>query len=340
MKLGWIGKSQRSVSTSRSSTGKTTQRRSRSVNQDNWGSVWRVFIIVFLLSVLLTIFILFRQRQWRGQEQRSVIVAHLPEQENQVRQKLSVILFRPGEEIHVLQIPARLKIETPLEYGIYESDALVGLTQLEDLKWDYLRYSISLELGVAIDDVVWTSQSEITKINQLRRLAFWAFLNQRDSTMSLWDRGKMWWWSVRLPSYQLESTDLSKYLTSTDELNEDSYDRWAQLYLQDSQIRASDFSVVVRNGSGINNYASRVARFLTLTGYYVRSVETVDQQEDQEETALFLQSRPDSWPAWRLLSLVDEFPWYKDKQLTQDNRAQAVWVIGTNERQLFSQNKN
>lgn len=297
----------------------------------NFQGVWKMFGLVFLLSSLLSIFILWRQRAWVGNHQRAVVVVHQTQEE--VRHPLSIVIFKPEEKIQVLRLPPEQMIETPLEYGTYTSDALVGLTQLEGLKWDYLQYALSLEYGVALDGIIWSQTAELNQVSQIRGLALRSVFNRRPSTLAFWDRMKMWLWSQRVPNYQLEVTDMARYLEEdSKKLDQTRYDRWAELYVQDVAVRGSDYSVAVHNGTNINGYAKRVSRMLGLMGYYVRAVETV---QPQEQSIIWHESGTATWPAQRLKAVANVFDWKKNAEKTSDARADAVWQLGSNERELF-----
>lgn len=308
------------------------KRANRTIDHDeaNFTGVWRMFGLVFLLSSLLTIFILWRQRQWRGDHQRAIVVVH--QLEDEIRHPLSLVVFRPEDKVQILELPPHQLVETPLEYGTYTTDALVGFTQLEDLQWEYLQYTLSLEYGVALDGIVWSTQSELSQIDHVRRMALLSLINQCPSTLAFWDRMKMWLWAQRIPTYQLESTDLNQYLKDDNRLDQTRYDRWAELYLQDVAIRSSDFSVAVHNGTSINGYAKRVARMLNLMGYYVRNVETVDAEDTSR---IWHDGNISSWPAQRLRNVTSVFSWKKDKQRVEEVRSEVLWLLGTDQRELF-----
>lgn len=290
-----------------------------------------MFGIVFCLSLFLTIFILFRQRRWVGNHQRAVLVVH--EGIDEVRQPLSIVVLKPDKKVQVLPIPPQQVIETPLDYGHYNSDALVGLTQLEHLRWDFLTYTVSLEYGVSIDGIIWTKQTELTQLSQVRKLALLALFNQRPNSLAFWDRLRLWQSLQQVPSYQFTLVDVSTYLDeTTHQLDQTRYDRWAELYLQDAEIRGSDYSLVVQNATSVNGYATRVGRMLSLMGYYVRGLETV---EEDSGTTLFIEKGKSSWPSDHLQHFFDALPLKRDNNLTTEKRTNAVLRLGNDQKDWY-----
>jgi len=306
------------------------RRQSSSVAADSSQSIWKAFGIIFLLSTVLSVFILFRQRQWQGDHQRAVLVVHSVGDE--VRQPLSLVIVKPENKIQVLPLPPDQIVETPLDYGGYATDALVGLTQLENLRWEYLTYAVSLEYGVAIDGIVWSKEPDLKNLSQVRKLAFLALINRQPSTIVFWDRFKWWVWLQRVPSYQFESVDVAQYVDGNRRLDQARYDRWAELYLQDSAIRGSDYSLIVQNGTGVDGYAHRVGRMLGLMGFYVRGLETID---GLEKSAVLLEKGAEPWSAQRLQSVFSSFPSKKDPGLVEEKRTNAVLRVGTDQSVYF-----
>lgn len=291
----------------------------------------RVLIAIAVLAWFLTIFILFRQRKWEGAEQRAVLlIQSVP---GEVRQPLSIVVLKPGEKIYLLQVSPQQKIETPFNYGIYTSDALAGLTQLENLDWEYLEYTVALEFGVALDGVIWTD-TPVTNRSELSSLSLQALLNRKANTLAWWDRMTLWRRVQQAPSYQVESIDLQQYLISGSQLLDTTrYDRWAELYLQDSTLRASGYSVAVQNGSGIEGYAGRVGRMLGLMGYDLRSIDTVGTSTISE--LLWAQEPKNEWASKRLGAILETFTQRVDANTAEQARSQAVVRLGTDQAILF-----
>lgn len=296
-----------------------------------FSSVWRMFGLVFFLSLALTIFILFRQRRWEGNHQRAVLLVH--EGQDEVRQALTIVVLKPEKKVQVLPIPSKQVIETPLDYGSFSSDALVGLTQLENLQWEFLTYTLSLEFGVGIDGIIWTKDEQVNQLSQLKKLALMSILNQRPTTMAFWDRLKLGQTLQQVPSYQFELVDVNIYLDeASNRLDKTRYDRWAELYLQDAEIRGSDFSLVVQNATSVNGYATRVGRMLGLMGYYVRGLETV---EEDSGTTLYITKGNLVWPGDRLRNFFSALPQKRDDQLPQEKRTNAVLRLGNDQKEWY-----
>jgi hypothetical protein len=291
----------------------------------------RVLIIIAIVAWILTIFILYRQRRWQGPEQRAVLVVQsVPDT---VRLPLRLVVLKPGEKIYILNISPEQKIATPFKYGTYTSDALVGLTQMEEMEWSYLEYLIALEFGVAVEGIIWTD-SPVTSRSELSALSLQAVLNRKSNTMPWWDRLTLWHRVQQTPSYQVESVDLGQYLISdTKLLDTTRYDRWAELYLQDSTIRGSGYSVAVQNGSGIEGYAGRVGRMLGLMGYDLRSIDTVGTSTLSE--VIWSQSNRNEWESTRLQTLFSSFSQRIDPNTVEQARSRAVVRLGTDQTILF-----
>lgn len=311
------------------------RRRSSAVPESSSRSFWtlsRVFLAIALLAWVLTIFILFRQSEWSGKQQRGVIL--IESRPDEVRQPLTLVIMKPDNKVFVMPIPAQQKIETPFNYGTYSSDALVGLTQLEQLDWEYLEYTLALEFGVALDGIIWTD-TPASSVGELRSLGLQAVLNRKASTVSWWDRMTWWRWLQQVPTYQLETLDMSNYLIGdTNMLDTTRYDRWAELYLQDPDIRGNGFSVSVQNGSGIEGYASRVGRMVGLMGYDLRSIDTVGTSTISE--LLWAETlQRDNWSAQRLQEVLEPFRARVDQGANEQARSQAIIRLGTDQSTLF-----
>ncbi len=303
---------------------------SATVSSSFW-TLSRVFFIIVILAWALTIFILFRQRQWKGEEQRGVVIVQSVPDE--VRQPLTLVILKPDQKVFLLPIPPEQKIETPFNYGVYTSDALGGLTQLEDLKWEFLLSTLSLEFGVGLDGIIWTD-SPVTTLGDLRAVGLQAMLNRKATTLPWWDRMTLWRKLQQMPSYQIETEEIARYLqTETQMLDTNRYDRWAEFSLQDARIRESGFSVSVQNGSGIEGYAGRVGRMLGLMGYDLRSVETVGTNTISE--LLWAQDPGNGWSQRRLRELLPVFSSRTDSGTTEQARSQAVIRLGTDQVTLF-----
>jgi hypothetical protein len=310
---------------------RTVSTRLRDKGQDNWSSIWRMFGLVFVLSTLLAIFILFRQRTWRGNNQRAFLVVY--ESPGEVRRPMSLVVLKPQRKVQVIPLPPEQIMEAPFGYGNYTSDALVGLTVLENLRWDFLQYVVALEYGVGVDGIIWSEQSDMGKLTEVKKLALLAALNQRPTTLAFWDRLILWQWLLRVPAYQFEMVDVKTYLNNeTHQLDQARYDRWAELYLQDTSIRQSNYSVVVQNGTGVDGYAGRVGRMLSLMGFYVRGLETINEQK---ESTLVIEKQNQNWPGERLEMILKLWKKKRDTGLTTEKRVNAVLQLGTDEKEVF-----
>jgi len=139
----------------------------------------------------------------------------------------------------------------------------------------------------------------------------------------------------QVPAYQFELVDVAQYLDeATHRLDQARYDRWAELYLQDAEVRGSDYSLVVQNATSVNGYATRVGRMLGLMGYYVRGVETVE--DGNVDTSLFTQKESaGTWPDNRLKTFFSALPQKRDDSLTQEKRTNAVLRLGDDQKDWY-----
>ncbi len=324
-------------SRSRSRT-RTRQSRSETGNFSSPRIRW-VFGVIFVISLILTVFVLFMQRQWRHTGQRVVLLVH--ENEDPVRKPLTLAVLRLEEkEVTFLPIPAEQQIALEDNTVSYSSDALVGYTQLEERSWEYLQYILSLEYGLPIDGILWTGTAPgKVGVGELREVARDALWRRAPTTLTYWDRLQLWRGLFGVPAHQVETLDgISQLLNEDDVLNTSEYQRQYFSVLQDPAIRNSGWSIAILNGSGIQGYASRVAGALEMMGYEVRGVDTVDETLDSEvllapnEQTVFAE---DIWAKYRLKDTFQHFAQSTDEEITRRRRSNAVIILGTDQAELW-----
>lgn len=288
-----------------------------------------VFLILGV-SLVLTTFVLFMQRRWRGSGQRAILIVH--EGGDEVRRPLTLMVIDADEEQATLvPLPTNWKVPAAVQYGSYASDALVGLTQLEQLHWRFLLLTLGLDLGVTIDDIVWTSKPPPLQLTDVRAVVGSTLLNRSYTTLMYWDRWRLWWQLQRIAEYHVQTADMAAMISSeTGELDSAALERSAARLWQDRQIRQSEASVVILNASGQTGLANRTARALELAGYYVRNVETAPEEE---RSTVYRTSEVDKdeskrWARQRLELFLEKFDAKVDQERTQRARADFVIVIG------------
>jgi hypothetical protein len=259
-----------------------------------------------------------------------------------VRKPLTLITIDSlNNKVVMAPLPAAQRLPVALTYGSYTVDALVGLTQLEKLRWDFLRLSLSLELGVAVDDIIWTKQTTVTTLGQLQGLAAASLWRPPYTTMTFWDRFTLWRQLMLIPSYQVETVKMADYLQADSTLDAAAWDRAQPRWWLDRTVRQSGLSIVVQNGSGVSGYANRLSRALGLMGFAIRQVENIP---DEPKTIILTKDRS-SWNsaqqwAWsRLTTLLAPFPVRTDAAAADAQRVDMVIRLGKDQSRLFRLNQ-
>jgi hypothetical protein len=293
-------------------------------------ALWQSFFLTALLSLFLVVFLLYRQREWTLRGQRALVIVH--EQKEGVRQKLTLVVVDPlQQDLRILPLPPQQYVITALtRYGAYQTDALAGLTLLENLDWRFLEQSLAREYGVVLDGVVWTDQQSITSQSDVRTLSWSGVLNQSKTTLAYWDRWTWWRLVGSVPQYQVELAPLQDWVDGDGRLRDTAYESWAETKIQDEQVRQSGLTVVVQNGSEAQGEANRVARMLRLIGYAVRNIDTIDRQTN---TKIVLGSRREEKPeiAWAVTRLRDLYPHaevIEDESAVQKARSDVLLILG------------
>lgn len=288
---------------------------------------WGAFLVVFLLSTLLAVFVLFMQRKWRDRGQRAVVIVH--DAVDVVRKPLTVVVIDPETpRLTIMPLAPERSISPLLGYGNYQTQALVGLTQLEKLRWEFLMGSLSLELGTAIDGILWTDLSEVSDQGDIRSIVLSSVANQKATTLAYWDRWRLLAMVESIPDYKVD-------VSFPADADEAALEKWAARTIQDSQIRSSGMTIAIQNASGIQGMAARYSRLLRIMGYDVRNIETV---EVQGESQLVVRSTLDesSWEVQRVQAAVPYLRTKKDDALPEKLRSEMVVVLGEDMREQLS----
>lgn len=201
----------RSRQTSPRTRSRTKKRRSTDDAELSPQRIGGVFLLVTAISLLLTVFVLFMQRQWKLPGQRALLVVHNGVDE--VRKPLSIVVMRFSEqELFFLPIPEEQSVNVLSNDISYSSDALVGYTQLEEYRWEYLEYLVSLEYGVVLDGIVWTDLSpEELQANTWHSVAGQSLWRRAPTTLAYWDRVRWWRGMFGIPSYQVDQLTVGEF---------------------------------------------------------------------------------------------------------------------------------
>lgn len=293
--------------------------------------LWQSFFLTCFCTLALVLFLLYRQHRWVDRGQRTVVVIH-PATNEGVRQKLTLIVLDPLQsDVRILPLPPQQNVVTVLpRFGAYQSDALVGLTLLEKLDWQFLELTLAQEYGVVLDGAVWTQEQNISTLSDVKGLAWKGITRQSKTTFSYWDSWVWWRLLGTIPSHQVEVAPLTEWIDEEGRLREVPYETWAETKIQDEQIRQSGLSVVVQNGTEQQGQAQRTARMLKLIGYAVRNIETVTTQESTK-IVLNPQRAEQGEVRWALQRLQDLYPWaevVEDAGTTQKARSDIVLILG------------
>lgn len=295
-------------------------------------SIWRrglSFLLIVSITSALVVFVMFMQHRWRLTGLRAIAVVHNTQDE--VRKPLSIVVYEP-EQKHttVITVPRDQQLLLWSSPAQYAADALIGFAMLEDVEWQFVQFQLFLEYGVVVDGIVWSSLSveELQTPRGVERLAWSLLRPRRESTLTYYDRWKWWSWTHRVlsPSY----SNTTPPLLTEQQLDNSSYDRWANTRVQDPQVRRSRWSIAIVNASGKQGQAQRLARGLRLLGYEVRQVDTIEPQEKSE--LVFAPSKDSSTQEaeWARVRLREVLGWAvrEDEALTSQRRSDAVVVIG------------
>ncbi len=291
-----------------------------------------VFFWIFLVSIGLFGWILFRNRTWTEPEQRAVLLIH-PEVD-EVQTPLSLVLWRPdSQELLMIAVPEDLRFRASHNGEAYNLSGLPRLAEIESWSEQAMLREVSLQFGVVFDGSMTVDfPASQLSVEYVRREALMAFLGRQETKLGLWDRWT--WWRLTLGADALRSQVIpfeSAWKLPNGQLNTSTYDRFARLRLQDTTIRQSQWSIRVMNASGIAGDAARHARMLELIGYGVRST---DSQGDRVPSALRLQPAladdiPENmWASKRLQHLFSDWESRVDETLLETQRVQAEVLVG------------
>lgn len=294
------------------------------------GSPIGAFVLIFFASLFLAVFVLFMQRRWRAPGQRAIVIVH--DAVDPVRKPLTIVIIDPqSPRLTIAPLPPERSFSPLLGYGTYQSQALVGLTQLDGLKWDFLTGSLSLELGVALDGIIWSRSEKIESRGDVRAAVLAVLANRSATTLAYWDRGRLLAMLESIPDYKLD-------ISFPAQADEDAVEKWAARTIQDNQIRSSGITVAIQNASGIQGLATRYSRMLRIMGYDVRNIETIPEQ-----TRSRLVHRPEAestsqgqWAIHRLVVAASYLEKEVDEELAQKLRSDLVLVLGTDMRERLT----
>lgn len=289
------------------------------------------FGLTILLTVILVVFLLYRQKTWQFSGQRAVVI--IQEEKDSVRRPITIAVVDPSaSKLTLIPLPRQQYVSPSItSYGPYQTDALVGLTQLDSLKWEFLQQTLAWEYGVGVDGILWTNKESVATLKDVRSIAQSGILNTTATTMKYWDR---WQWQQmlsRVPEYQVETAPLAEWLEEDGTLKELSYDGWAERTIQDTQVRQSAISVVVQNGSGVQGQANRVARALRLTGFGVRNIDTVGEQSNTKIVLSPSLKKDEASIRWSIARIHSLFPYadvISEAEITERTRADIVVILG------------
>lgn len=318
-----------------------SKRTRKSSSQTASPRVGWVFGLIFCISIVLTIFVLFMQRHWKMSGQRAILIVHNAVDE--VRKPLTLAVIRSASnELTLISIPEEQSVNILTNEVSYGSDALVGYAQLESYTWSYVQYLIGLEYGVVIDGIVWSeSAPQGMSLEEVKKLARKSLFRQVPTTLAYWDRF-LWWQSVtRIPNYEVENaSEMQRLLLENKALDFSQYRKQFLTKIQDPVIRNSGWSVAILNGSGVQGYASRVASALEMMGYEVRSVDTIEKTD--RSAVVFAPQRDDifaqeQWADQRLRDFFQPFENREDEEISRRRRSNVVIILGTDQIELWAE---
>ncbi len=272
---------------------------------------------------MMAVFILFMQRRWRSAGQRAIIIVH--DTVDEVRKPLTIVVLDPNApRLTILPLPPEKPILPLLNYGSYPSQGLVGLTQLEDLRWEFLTGSLALEYGAAVDGIIWSRQTKLLSRGELRSLIWQTIANRASTTLAYWDRWQLLAMVEAIPDYKLD-------LSWSAEASADDQEKWASRTIQDNQIRQSGIAVAVQNAAGIPGLATRFARMARIMGFDVRNIENGETQVKSQllYKPELIENAAGQWALQRLEMATGYLNSKPDSNITQRLRSDLVIILGT-----------
>lgn len=293
-----------------------------------------VFLIIFVVSVSLWGWIMYRGREWRDavSGQRTLVVFHPATSE--VLRPVSLVVWRPdSQELLVIPIPEQLEFPWSLNGQEYSLWALTRLAEIEAWTPQQWHRELTLQFGVIIDGEIHVDvpQQELSADDVLSE-SRWALLGRRSTSLSLWDRW-LWWRGIKdTDALRREVVPFEEaWINADNELNTGTYDRFARLRLQDERVRESAWALRVVNSSGVSGEAARYARMLELTGYNVFSLET-QTELSQPTVRLYVDPAAaegsSAWAAGRLQTLFADWSIEIDPLQADQERTEAEVVLG------------
>lgn len=293
-------------------------------------SLLKIFFWIAIVAIGLTIFVWYRQREWRVQGQRGVVIVHTAD--DPIRRPITLAITTAEDPTtYIVQTPRDQKITLPESDVEYMVDALEGIREIEQKSWSSTLLTLSLEYGIVFDGVVWTDIpfADFTP-QKLNKISTQIIFNRTPTTLSRWDRFTWWRLLRQVPSFKRQVVTIDQYLANEKTLNQATFDPWARLKWQDWGARQSELAVAVLNASGVQGQASRFARMLELVGYEVRSVDTIPEQEQSQLilTHQVLESPQEEWALDRLQTLFDSFDRTEDAAQLERRRVEAIIILG------------
>lgn len=275
----------------------------------------------FLAVGAVVLLVFFWQRRWHGQGLRAVLL--VSQSEDRVRQPMKILLIDPSERT-ITQIPIPQETAWPalFKHGFFVSDALPGLTALEDYEADFLSSSIGMPLGIGIEGVLWRSKPLPTTRAQVVRWLWLHAINGAPTDLPLWDRWRLLGWVLFTPASGWQD----RVVPTTTEV--DGTSRLSKLKdWQDPVIRRSGATIVIRNGTDEPGLAARLAEGFEQWGFRVRNVETGEVGESrivwsgEKEGDL-------GWSLQQLLSVWRVLPTTVDQAALASQRADVILELG------------
>jgi hypothetical protein len=240
--------------------------------------------VMFVIGLVCSALLLLRQVRWNGERQFGFLVVS-PVANQEKTYELTIVIARGGANpIILLPIPRGMMIEMLGGYGMYKSESLLGLVQLEKLDPEILLQSLTIALGVELEDMIVTPAPKypISTVSDLRNLAVDLLRFRVQSGMNYGDRYALLRYLQGLRSDQISVVDLlsSNLLNATDlpggerifTLNVVSFDAVASQIFSDLSYRKEGKAIAVVNTTGKAGLASRVARALGLIGMDVVNI--------------------------------------------------------------------
>ena len=328
------------------------QRREYAVHKNKKQS-FRVILlfIVLIAGIALSLWLLFRQARWNGEEQLTLILASPSSTGNELLHSIQILVVRPKESTALLfPLPENLYIDVLKGYGLYKSSALFGLAEMEKLSEQFVRQSLAMSLGIDIQETILEQKSmKLESMGATRSLVMRSLIMQNRSTLQFIERYRLWRVLSKLRQDQLSmidpfSSSLFLPIAAVGDgqalgLDVLRFDALAFKLFANPSLRKEQISVTIVNTTYTTGMATKVARALSSMGVDIVHISSL--APPVPKTTLYIASQEVARSATagtiqRTLN-IDSSSFEQHTQKTEEFRADIVIFLGEDMVKLFGE---